>query len=180
VFVEFTNWNLLTAARAPASGPPGGAPGYHNAAEYPAVRLEPVITQLGEHRSAEVIGLSARYFELAVPLAGPQRLRLHLDDPGPVPVVGTLYVVPPGGTQPGPALPMPGATLDLDVLPGQRLLLVASGAARGARTRMVAAYLDTDVAAPAGCAMGLGGAPGAGGFALLGLVALRLRRRIRS
>lgn len=202
-FVEFTRWNLLTAERAadaPAE-PPGGPTGYRRAAEYPPVRLEPVITQVGQRQKAEVSGFSARYFELAVPLAAPQRLRLHLDDPAAQPVVGTLYVVPAGGKKPGPAVAIPGSGLgsglglDVEVQPGQRLLVVASGATRGARAREVTVYLDTDVSPPGGpagpepmpppaemggCAVGGAGRPVAAGWLWTLLVAslLGFRRRV--
>ena len=207
-FVEFTRWNLLTAERAPdAPAEPPGPAGYQRAAEYPPVRLEPAITQLGQRQKAEVSGLSARYFELAVPLAAPQRLRLHLDDPAAPPAVGTLYVVPAGGKKPGPAVVIPGpgpgqgpgsgpgSGLDVEVQPGQRLLVVVSGATRGARSREVAVYLDTDVGPPGGpapdpmtppaelggCAVRGAGRPVAAGWlwTLLAAGLLGLRRRVR-
>ena len=197
-FAEFTRWNLLTGERAPAvtPGPPGEPRSYRSAAEYPAVQLEPTITSIGQRQAAEVRGLSARYFELTVALAQPQRLRLHLADPGPQPVVGTLYVVPAGSKQPGPAIALPPPGLDLEVLPGQRLLVVVSGTVRGARARDVTVYLDTDVAssapgsgpgtmepAPAGTGCALAGPRRASAASLLPLVAallLGLRRRARS
>ena len=198
-FGEFTRWNLLTAERSPdvTPVPPGSAPAYQGAAEYPAVRLETTITQLGERRTGEIIGLSARYFELAVSLATPQRLRLHLDDPGAVPAFGTAYVVPAGSKKPGPAMAVTGGVLDLDLLPGQRLLVVASGAARGARGHTVSVHLDTDAAAPpvppmppmptmpvdmgSGCAVRGSSAPVTWGWpwALLALGMTGLRRRVR-
>lgn len=200
-FVEFTRWNLLTAERAAdaPAGPPGAPTGYHRAAEYPPVHLEPAITQVGQRQKAEVSGLSARYFELAVPLTAPQRLRLHLDDPAAQPAVGTLYVVPAGSKKPGPAVSIPrsgaGSRVDVEVQPGQRLLVVVSGASRGARAREVAVYLDTDVSPPdgpviepmppppaemGGCTVRGAARPAAAGWlwALLAAGLLGLRRRV--
>ncbi len=189
-FAEFTRWNLLTGERAPAltPGSPGEPRSYRSAAEYPAVRLEPAITGIGQRQSGEIRGLSARYFELALTIDSPQRLRLHLSDPGPQPVVGTLYVIPAGSKEPGPAIALPPAGLDLEVLPGQRLLVVAAGTVRGARAREVAVYLDTDVAPPSGsesaalggCALaGTGRAAAAGWLPLMAALLLGLRRRVR-
>lgn len=197
-FVEFTRWNLLTAERAADSptDPHGDPTGYRRAAEYPPVRLEPAITQVGQRQKAEVLGLSARYFELAPALAAPQRLRLHVDDPAAVPAVATLYVVPAGGQKPGPALVVPAAGLEVDLQPGQRLLVVVSGAARASRAREVAVYLDTDVGPPGGpgtdpmlqpaamggCAVPAAARPAATGWlgTLLAISLLLRRRRICS
>ena len=95
--------------------------------------------------------------------------------------------------QPGPAIAVPPAGLDLEVMPGQRLLVVASGTVRGARARDVTVYLDTDVAPPGGpgtmepapvemggCAVaGAGATTAAAWLPLMAALLLGLRRRAR-
>jgi hypothetical protein len=192
-FGEFVRWNLLTGRRAPAPAAVNEAPrGYRSAEEYPEARLEQPLTHLGERRMVTVDGLSARYFEFVVPLDAPPRLRLHVEDASPTPVVATLYAVPVGGATPGPAMQLPGATIDVDVQPGQHLLLAVAGTSRGAAARPVTVYVDDnlDLAGGAGCAVTPAGVPAgapagageAGGLgallALFGLAA-RNRRRVR-
>lgn len=128
-FTEFTRWNLLTAERAR----PGR--GYQRAAEYPSIKLEPELTTLPLTTSIEVNGLSARYLRLRPTLTEEAPIRVTVTDPvSPVPVAAAA-VWPASGEVSALHEVAEGVTLTL--APGDSLLLVVTGAVRGARARMV-------------------------------------------
>lgn len=186
-WVEFTRWNALTGTRA------GAGRGYARAATYPEARLEDPLRGLGEV-SVSVDGLSARYLPVHPQLTAASRLRVRLIDESDTPATGTAYRLPPGGAAPTDELPFPGGRLDLDMQPGEGLLLVISGAVRGAAAHPVTLRIEAAPEPPpaggGGCAIAhtgrSGGAPFAeGGPGLLGLLcapgllALLTRRRRR-
>jgi hypothetical protein len=157
--------------------------------------MERAVAGLGE-ATVTIEGLSAGYLRFD---PGPGRsearpLRLVLADESDTPATGTAYVLPPGG-KPGEERPFPSGKLDLQVGPGESLLVVVSGVLRGAPSHKVTVRLTEAPAQPgpqpmppmegsSGCA--LGGQPAAAGWGLL-LLLLSLEyvrtafvRRVRS
>lgn len=192
-WAEFTRWNLLTGTRAPTAGGPRS---YTDAAEYPEVRLEPVVTQLNAAASVEVDGLAARYLHFTPPLTTTTRLRLRVAEPRPDAVV-TVYTRIGASGPLGAAAVVPGAALELTAQPGTELFAVVSSITRGVRAYTVSLTLEALASEPApteedppqlggGCTLvPVGSAapsPGALGGGLLALAAAagaRIHRRRR-
>lgn len=188
-WAEFTRWNLLTGPRAPTDG----LRGYKDAAEYPQVRMEPVVTQLGAPVSVELDGLSARYLSFKPALTGTTRLRLRVSDTGLVPAVVSFYSKSGGGPL-GPAKLVQAGVLDQTGQPGDEFFAVVSGVQRGARAFQVTLTLDVLASEPmammpepppeeSGCAFAARSpAPGTWPIVALAvaLITLRRTRRVRS
>lgn len=187
-WAEFTRWNLLTGPRAPADA----ARSYKDAAEYPQIRMEPAVTELGTPVSVELDGLSARYLSFKPALGGATRLRLGVSDPGPVPAVVTVYSRSGGGPL-GPAAVVQGGALERMSQPGDELFAVVSSVQRGARAFQVTLTLEALASEPMGmpepppeepgCSAGARRpAPGTWPVVALALalIGLRRARRVRS
>ena len=178
-WTEFTRWNLLTGKLA------DGKRGYKDAAEYPEVRLEPTLTAWGDTQVA-LDGLSARYFKFTPTLTERTKVRVRLDDLNAARPVAAAYVVPAGTTVPGQEQPLSVEGKELELAPGDALLLVVASPVRGsvARTvKMTIAQLPavakppTEVTA-SGCSYTVATVPGRLGLAAVLLsISLLLRRR---
>ena len=129
-WTEFTRWNLLTGKLA------DGKRGYKDAAEYPEVRLEPTLTAWGDTQVA-LDGLSARYFKFAPTLTERTRVRVRLDDLNAARPVAAAYVVLAGTSVPGQEQPLSVEGKELELAPGDSLLLVVASPVRGSVARTV-------------------------------------------
>jgi len=181
-WTEFTRWNLLTGKRASPDR------GYLRAAEYPEARLEPILTALDQTATVELNGLASRYLRLQPELAAATSLRLSVRDPATDRPVAAAAVVSASGGAPGPFVEL-AAPAELTLQPGESVLVVLTGALRGARSRLVQVRMEVVTPSlppqseePGGCAIAARATHGpkpsalfAGLFALLGMVR---RRRV--
>ncbi len=145
VFGEFARWNAATGSRA-------GEQGYQDRAVYPQVPITPV-TELGEH-SGTIIGLSARYYDLAVEA----QVLVETD-----PARNSAWYVPYAGAglDLTSAQELPNGNYSA---PLERGVIVITGRTvlrSDARYRLLVA----EPTSPDGGAAGAGGASGAGGGA---------------
>ena len=128
-WTEFTRWNLLTAERATPDR------GYRRASEYPSVRFEPERTEIDQTTTVEVNGLSARYLKLRPSLSVPTPVRITVSDPASETATAAAVIFTASGRTSDLTEIQQGTTLTLS--PGDSLLVVITGAVRGARARMV-------------------------------------------
>lgn len=128
-WTEFTRWNLLTAERARPDR------GYQRASEYPSVRFEPERTDIDQTTTIEVNGLSARYLKLRPTLDVPTSVRITVSDPASETATAAAVIFTASGRTSDLTEIQHGTTLTLS--PGDSLLVVITGAVRGARARMV-------------------------------------------
>lgn len=179
---EFTRWNLLTGERATASE------GYQRAKEYPLVRVESAELRVGETRTLQVYGLSARYLRLAKS-DGPRTLDIVAADQTTLRedfVALSVFL----GDAPLPLRRLASQAtgrLTVTIPPGETAWLVMTGIARGAKAREINLQATPtpptpDLPEETGCRAVPGGAarpsPRDLGVVSLGLLAmLRFRRR---
>jgi len=128
-WTEFTRWNLLTSERARPDR------GYQRASEYPSVRFEPERTDIDQTTTIEVNGLSARYLKLRPTLSVPTPVRITVSDPASETATAAAVIFTASGRTSDLTEIQHGTTLTL--APGDSLLVVITGAVRGARARMV-------------------------------------------
>jgi len=128
-FTEFTRWNLLTAERASVGR------GYQRAKEYPGIKLEPELTNVEQSALVEVNGLSARYLRLRPTLSQATTIRVTVVDPASETPTAAVAVWRVSGEV--SELSEVGMGVVQNLSPGDSLLVVVTGAVRGARARMV-------------------------------------------
>jgi hypothetical protein len=128
-FTEFTRWNLLTAERASVGR------GYQRAREYPGIKLEPELSKVEQSALVEVNGLSARYLRLRPTLSQATAIRVTVVDPASETPTAAAAVWRASGEV--SELSEVGMGVVQNLSPGDSLLVVVTGAVRGARARMV-------------------------------------------
>jgi hypothetical protein len=180
-FTEFTRWNLLTAERASMGR------GYQRAKEYPGIKLEPALTAVGQRAAVEVNGLSARYLRLMPTLSQATAIQVTVVDPASETPTAAAAVWRASGEV--SELSEVGMGIVQTLSPGDSLLVVVTGAVRGARARMVEVNFAAAPTPPilpsepeltaSGCSLNSQRTPTefAGLLTLLGLACLNLLRR---